>query len=146
MNLIMSELMLLLYLSVASAMDLKWKRIENSYIILGICTGLCLSLMEGGGYMAVNRIMELKDTLPFLLLYILRITGAGDVKLLMACSCFIGSRRLMDSSIWMLFSAGISAAIFKLGNYKIRGRSYIPLGPSILMGFSAYLLKGLMEG
>lgn len=123
----------------AAYMDLRYERIPNHLIILSFfLSGIfCIS---GHGVQAVPHYL-LSALMPLLVLYpFWRCPGgglaAGDIKLLMAVSSFLGLRKFMNCFICIFLIAAIPAVvrIFKSQNTGIR------LGLPILLGTLAGLL------
>ena len=133
-------LLLIFYLSIASAMDIKRRKIGNDWIIYGLISGLLLSSMDAGILGFVTSLKGILYPLPLIILYGFRLLGAGDIKLLMVCGSFLGIENLKGCLPLMLISAGISAIYFMiLNNWKLfrseAGISHhIPLAPAIFLG------------
>lgn len=113
------ELFLLLYLFTAVLEDFRSCKIPNWWILFGFSVGL-LSLLEKDVQLHLYYITGW--FLPFFLLilfYMIRVLGAGDIKLLMVVGLFLGRREILQVIAWSFFFGGIYALI-KL----IRGKCF----------------------
>lgn len=141
-------LLLMVYLFVAAAMDMVWRKVKNIWIIYGLVSGLVLSFLDSGlfgnggchlqmgsdglVYSFIGMIMPL----PLLYLYYYHIVGAGDIKLLMVVGSFLGVNNLFEAIIPIIICAGISAIITLIKNYQtlFKCKHYMPIAPAILSG------------
>ena len=147
-----TAVLLSLYLFVASAMDLCWRRVSNYWILYGLVSGFFFSFVDaglfgGGGFGLgmgspgiAGSLQGLIFSLPFMVLYAFRLLGAGDVKLLMVVGSFLGGRALYRCLPLMVIAAGFSALIFlKEKNKEMRnGFHLMPMAPSICLGLVMY--------
>jgi prepilin peptidase CpaA len=97
-------------LLVASALDLKARKIPNRLVYTGLILGiLCqISLPSGGGVWVSVQGMGLGLAI-FLPMYFLRAMGAGDVKLMAMVGSFTGPQLLIGSTLATLVSGGVMA-------------------------------------
>jgi prepilin peptidase CpaA len=113
------EIFLLLYLFTAVLEDFRSDRIPNWWILFGL--GMGVLSMAGEGRAAYADYIA-GCIIPFVLLivlYALRVLGAGDVKLFMVTGLFLGRKEILWVMVWSFVFGGIYAFI-KL----IRGRCF----------------------
>lgn len=94
--------------------DTKSYKIKNSVIISFVCAGLIVNYVYSGVSGVGDWIIGF--TLPILvlfILFILRMLGAGDIKLIATIGGILGIQFLIDSSIYILIAASIMA-LFKM--------------------------------
>jgi prepilin peptidase CpaA len=106
---------LMLLLCAAAWHDAKSFRIPNAIIATGVALGIALnsSLPEGLGFSAaaLGMLVGLVGLFP---LYLLRIWGAGDVKLMAVVGAFLGVPDLLGSLLISLLVGGILAVLVAL--------------------------------
>lgn len=92
--------------------DTKSYKIKNSFIVIFALAGLIVNCVEAGfsglNNWAIGLILPI--TLLFLL-FVLRMLGAGDIKLVAVIGGILGIRFLMDCSIYILVAAAIMALL-----------------------------------
>ena len=99
--------------AVAVWMDMKDASVDNGWILVSFISGILLQIVEKG---AKGSLVFLTGAaVPVLLLgilFIFRMIGAGDIKLLCALGGFLGPRTIMECMFYSLLAgAGISLAI-----------------------------------
>jgi prepilin peptidase CpaA len=108
-------------LSVAACCDVKNFRIPNTLTVPGVVLGIALNsaLPDGLGLTPAlsGFALALLGLLP---LYLLRIWGAGDVKLMAVVGAFLGPLGFFGSLLWSLVIGGVIAVVVA-GHHK-RGR------------------------
>lgn len=90
--------------------DTKSYSVKNSVILFFAAAGLIVNCVELGVTGLVNWLMGI--SLPILVLFvlfILRMLGAGDIKLIGVIGGLLGLDFLMKSSVYMLIVAGVMA-------------------------------------
>ncbi|WP_373211943.1 prepilin peptidase [Ruminococcus sp. 5_1_39BFAA] len=98
---------------VAMVLDLRTARVDNGWIVFCLGIGLAARLLEKGpgglwdGFMGI-----LLPAAVLGWLFLLRMLGAGDIKLLCALGSILGAAKILECIFFsMLIGAGISAAI-----------------------------------
>jgi prepilin peptidase CpaA len=100
-----STLPMLLLVAVAATCDLRIGKIPNALILVGLVTGLCLAVVDRGAEGLITALAGFG--LGFILLlpgYLMRFTGAGDLKLLTTLGVFSG-----PSTLLVIFSTSVVA-------------------------------------
>lgn len=97
---------------IATAMDLKYMRISNRLIIIGLGIALVRRLFCEGMTGVLTGIFQI--SFPIIILYLLFLIGAlgaGDIKLFSVIGGFVNFKVL----VWCMVYAFIVAAVFSLG-------------------------------
>lgn len=97
---------------IATAMDLKYMRISNRLILIGLGIALVQRLFCEGIAGVLTGIFQI--SLPIIILYLLFLIGAlgaGDIKLFSVIGGFVNFKVL----VWCMIYAFIAAAVFSLG-------------------------------
>jgi len=96
------------FLILACSFDLKTFKIPNLLVLLFMITGLVFSFLEGGWHTLFSSLISLLITFAiFLPIWIIRIMGAGDIKLLMGISTFLGWQTAFSISYLAIIFAGL---------------------------------------
>jgi prepilin peptidase CpaA len=117
--------LLCVLLSMAAWFDAKSNRIPNNLVFLGAALGVLLNsvLPEGFGfasqlpgalgfvYAAYGLVIGLAVLLPF---YMLRVLGAGDVKLMSMVGAFVGPNAILNTVLITFIVGGILALLVAL--------------------------------
>ena len=94
-------------------MDFKDASVDNGWILFSFATGFLIQIIEKG--MKGAAIFLAGAAVPLLLLgilFIFRMLGAGDIKLLCALGGIMGPRTVMECIVYSLLAgAGISLAV-----------------------------------
>ncbi len=99
-------------LAVAAYEDLSDYRIRNELIITGWCIGLMYRLYYEGVTGIINWMVCVVSSVVLLFIfYLLRMFGAGDVKLLSVISGFIGTKNMLKVFVAALFIGSILSVI-----------------------------------
>lgn len=105
-------------LVIATAFDLKSRRIPNILILSGLILGLDVAGILGGATGLLHALagsgLALLLTFP---LYMLRIFGAGDVKLISVVGAFLGSGQIL----WALLTIFVAGGVLALTYAALRG-------------------------
>lgn len=81
---------------VAVCMDLRFYKIPNLCILVGIVSGLIMTCMSYSGVEMLETCIAMSVIfLTFYPFYLIGGLGAGDIKLLMMTACFIREKRLI---------------------------------------------------
>lgn len=120
----------------AAICDAKTFKIPNQLVILGLITGLYLSLTKSGAlglkFFCFNAIW------PVILLYLLFILGglgAGDIKLFSVMSTMVGPMLTAKTVLFSIFLAGSVALSFCIKERRIVSRK---------LHYSYYILSGYL--
>ncbi len=119
------EFFLLLYLFTAVLEDFRCRKVPNWWILFGFSIGLVSLLEEKNPYYYYIT----GCLLPFFLLmvlYIIRILGAGDIKLFMVVGLFLGRKEILYVIGWSFLFGGIYA-LMKLFREKSFRQRFIYL-------------------
>lgn len=113
---------LVLLLAVAVVSDARWRRIPNVLVLVALLAGLlfhALGPKVGAGGLFSNQPGALGGLLAlcgvlvgfllFLPMYLLRVLGAGDVKLFAAVGAFAGPAATVNLAICVLLAGGLLA-------------------------------------
>ncbi|MBS3996675.1 MAG: prepilin peptidase [Hydrogenophaga sp.] len=114
---------LMLLLTIAVVSDIRQRRIPNVLVLVTLVAGVLFhslgpqasgagglfSMQPGplGGWRALGG--ALAGLLLFLPFYVLRLLGAGDVKLLAAVGAFAGTAAFLNIALWVLLAGGVLA-------------------------------------
>jgi len=107
----------------AVAFDLRSRRIPNRLVLAGIGTAFALHAiaaitgsLELAGHAWWAPLAGLATGFAVLLpLYLLRATGAGDVKLMAMVGTFIGAPAVLNAALCTLVAGGLLSLVFMLG-------------------------------
>ena len=94
-------------------MDLREEAVDNSWVLFSIMAGFLLQLLEKGPKGMIIFLTGAAVPLILLgILFIFRMLGAGDVKILCALGGIMGPRTVTECIVYSLLAgAGISLAI-----------------------------------
>ncbi|SCW66292.1 Type IV leader peptidase family protein [Lachnospiraceae bacterium C10] len=114
MQLDLGEGLLVSYLAAVTVADLKWKRIPNEMILLGIWTGGCVSLSTlGVKGIGVSVMKGIATLLLLYVLYLIHALGAGDIKLYAVIAMYPGNVRI-QSVVYFSFLTGALAGLVRM--------------------------------
>ena len=100
---------------VATACDVASRRIPNPLIASSLGCALLLAVVLGGINGFLTSLMGLGVGMAVLLpLYALRVTGAGDVKLLGVVGAFLGPHGALAAGVWTFFAGAVLGVIWLL--------------------------------
>jgi prepilin peptidase CpaA len=106
---------LVVLLCLAAWYDAKSFRIPNAIIVTGVTLGIALNSFVPAGLgfssAAIGMLLGLIGLFP---LYLLRIWGAGDVKLMAVVGAFLGATGLLGSLLVSMVAGGILAILVAL--------------------------------
>jgi prepilin peptidase CpaA len=123
-------------LLVASYHDIKCRRIPNWLQVLGYGIALAGALSAGRDSVVEAIGGALVGLLAFLPFYLLKMLGAGDVKLLSVVGAFLGVKGVLASALFSVLWGGVVAII-----YVLTGASRtLPYAMAILIGVSTYVI------
>jgi prepilin peptidase CpaA len=111
-------------LAIAAYSDVRTYRIPNVVTVPGMLLGIALNgtLVHGAGFTSsmYGCLFALAGLMP---LYVLRVWGAGDVKLMAMVGAFVGSGSLFGALLGSLLAGGITAVV--VAWHRKRGRLLI---------------------
>lgn len=116
------ELSLLLLLALAS--DIKTYKIKNTIIIVFIAVGLMTNFVFNGlDGMLVSLLAAALPVILLIILFALRMLGAGDIKLFCAVGAISGVEFVLYDMAYSFIAGGVIAIIFMLLKNNFRQRS-----------------------
>jgi prepilin peptidase CpaA len=99
-------------LLLATASDIRSRRIPNWLVLVGVSTGMAWRTWAEGGAGALDSIEGMATGAAlFLPFYVLRVTGAGDVKLMGAVGSFLGPQSMLGAALYALAAGGLLALL-----------------------------------
>jgi prepilin peptidase CpaA len=114
---------LLLLLLAAAWSDIRSRRIPNILVFPGAIAGVLLHVLlpqEAGGLGILGSLAGWGTGLALLLpLYLLRIMGAGDVKLMAMTGAFLGAQATVGALLCVLLAGGVLALAAALWQGKL---------------------------
>lgn len=121
---LMSNLLLAAILLSAVIVDLRCRRIPNTLVLAGIALALAMhasSIASGRAPLAGaawwSPLAGMATGFALLLpLYLLRATGAGDVKLMAMVGTFVGTPTVLTAALYTLLAGGLLSLAFMLGH------------------------------
>ena len=106
----MRTTVLLITLAIAVRQDLRSRRIPNELIVPAAMAALFLAMMLDGGIGLWQTLFGgLLGFLCFLPLYLLRVMGAGDVKLMTVVGMLVGPGRIIPVLLAVFVAGGVLA-------------------------------------
>jgi prepilin peptidase CpaA len=135
---------LVVMLLAAAATDLHSRRIPNWLTYGGAIAGLAISLGSNGPGPAWPSAMAglLAGLAVLLPLHVLRVLGAGDVKLMAAAGVFLGPVDVLYAALFTFIAGGVAALVFVAWR-----RSFGPLAANlrsiVFAGFARAPLTGV---
>lgn len=107
-------------LAIAVWTDLRQRRIPNRLVLAGLGVALALSVAPGGIGLR-NALLGMCMGLALLLpLHLLRVMGAGDVKLMAAVGAFVGPQPVLMVVLLTLLAGGVLALGMALRLHQMR--------------------------
>ena len=110
-------------LTVAVVYDFTTEKIPNELIIIGLISGLAYRLLCGKDISVGKLMLDLFFPLIlFFLFFVLRLFGAGDIKLLMVCGLFLGTNNNLRCICLALAVAAMNGLLRLFIHGKFRKR------------------------
>lgn len=109
------------FLLAAVFTDMACRKIPNRLVLAGMIAGLLVQafLPGGDGFLSAFKGLLFGFGL-FLPLYLLRVMGAGDVKLMAMVGCFTGSPAIFGVVLCTLLAGGVLSLAFSLKMKAVR--------------------------
>lgn len=115
---------LLLLLLIAAWQDVRHYRIKNTLVITGALVAVIAHTMLPAGLGFDTALLGWLTGLALLLpLYLLRMMGAGDVKLMAMTGAFLGPQAVMIACLYILITGGVLSIIVALWRGQFSGLS-----------------------
>ena len=130
---------------VAVVYDLRFRKIPNRLILIGLGAGLLWRVLLEGATGIVTGLLSF--LLPILFLYfffLLGALGAGDIKLFSIIAIFLNVKQILWCGLWMFIIGGIWSLICVIHNLLCRKREKIdtiPFSVAILGGLAIAILQ-----
>ena len=116
------QIFLILYLLTAVLEDFHSRRIPNWWIVFGFTIGSLFLLGERANPYHYYAIGCLIPFFLLILLYGIRVLGAGDIKLFMVIGLFLGRVEILHVIAWSFLFGGIYALIRMIRRKSFRQR------------------------
>ena len=117
----LSNVLLLILVSLSAAFDAKERRIPNKITFMGIIVGLLFNLITGGGTGLLNSFLGLLAGIAiFFIPFAVGGMGAGDVKLMGAIGALMGWRFSMETAFYSAFVGGLMVLVYLVYTRKMR--------------------------
>ena len=131
-------------LAAATAHDIRSRRIPNAVVALGMLAGAAVAMMPFG--IGIDRAAEgiVVGLLAFMPLHLLRVMGAGDVKLMSAVGAFVGWPGAIVIAVYALAAGGLISLVVAIASRdKWRAFAGVPSRPNRLrVPFAAAIAAG----
>lgn len=113
---VLSGLVLALALAVAVWQDIKIRKIPNKVILMGTASAITLhavqsASVQGALVSLAGLLVGLLLLLPF---YVLKVLGAGDVKLMAMVGAFVGTPAVIGVTLLTMLAGGVLALVLAL--------------------------------
>ncbi|MFT5532860.1 MAG: prepilin peptidase CpaA [Burkholderiaceae bacterium] len=113
-----NTILLVLVLVMATATDLRSRRIPNWLVLFGLALSLWLKITAGDvSAWGLGLLIGFGSFIP---LYALRAMGAGDVKLMAVVGAFLGPLSALGAVAATLLAGGVLAIVVALANGSLR--------------------------
>lgn len=110
-----NDYILFLFLLIALYTDVKYKKLPNWLTVTGMAVGLVYHLLTGGADGIIFSVLGLLvGGGIFLILYVFRALGAGDVKLFAAIGAIVGVEVVLYLMMYSVVVAGVIGVIILL--------------------------------
>lgn len=99
--------------------DMTMRKIPNSLVLWGVITAVVLSMTPKGIGLGYALAGGTSGFLIFLFLYLFKMVGAGDVKLVAATGMFIGWSDMANVCVSILIAGGVVSIFWAILNSKL---------------------------
>ena len=114
--------LLLVWLMIAVYQDIRYYRIPNALVLSGALVGIVLNTLYPPEADTLGLLTSLSGLIVGLIvllpLYLLRVMGAGDIKLMAMVGAFVGPAAMLSVTLYVLLAGGVLA----IGLLLLRGR------------------------
>lgn len=117
--------------------DWRMRKIPNTLVLWGVFTALVLSLTPRGIGPEAALLGGLTGFLVFLLLYVFKMVGAGDVKLIATVGLFVGWPDMAKVCLAILLAGGLLSIAWGLWTSQL---------PTVLKNLHAGLMQHIRAG
>ncbi|MDR4519947.1 MAG: prepilin peptidase [Nitrosomonas sp.] len=113
-----------LFLLMAAWQDIRHYRIQNTLVITGALVAVIAHTALPGGLGFYTALLGWLIGLALLLpLYLLRVMGAGDIKLMAMTGAFLGPQAVVIACLYILITGGVLSVIVALWRHQLPGLS-----------------------
>jgi len=114
-------------LAAAAWMDIRTRRVSNYLVGFGIIIGFVFHLAEYGWVGSICFFIRIfVPVLVFYLFFLMRVLGAGDIKLFSVISSFIGLKKLAEVIVYSFLVGAVFSFIVLIRNHNLLERlSYV---------------------
>lgn len=140
-------ILLAVLLTAAVVSDIRTYRIPNALNALGCLTGMTYGVASGGvGGLCRSFMGIIVPAALLMVLFVLRVIGAGDIKLLSAIGAFVSLDIIKIIVISFVLTAlyGIGTVVLGYCRHSKRGFTKIHLSIPIMFGTILYLAGGIL--
>ncbi|MCR5734941.1 MAG: prepilin peptidase [Lachnospiraceae bacterium] len=131
----MKIILLLIICVIAAVMDMITLKVNNLLILTGFFAGLGCSFLDGGMHSLVISLTG--ACIPILILmipFILRLFGAGDIKLLSVIGVFMGPEDVFYTMFYAFLAGALIVIVRYIINLNSRKDDRIPFALPVLIG------------
>lgn len=144
------KLMLVLLVAIAVIFDLRQRRIPNWLVLGGFFIGLVgVLLLDGWVALGNSLVASLLGVLAFLPFFLLRMVGAGDVKLFGMVGSFVGTAGLLPIWFYTVLAGGVLgiASVLLAGTFPrfIQNLRLLLISLVYRSGANGVSLRGMAE-
>ncbi|MCR4740508.1 MAG: prepilin peptidase [Lachnospiraceae bacterium] len=119
----------------AAVMDLITLKIKNSLIVAGIVSGFGFSFSEGGVHsLSLSLLGACIPVMLFFIPFMLRLFGAGDVKLFSMIGVFTGPKDIFCIILYSFLAGGLICIIRYMVTFREKGSVRIPFALPAFIG------------
>ena len=128
-------IILLILCLTAAVMDMITLKVNNSLIITGCLTGLFYSFHENGIHsLALSLLGALIPVLLLFIPFILKLFGAGDIKLFSMIGVFLGPSDILLAILYAFLAGAIIGTLKYIISFNERGPHKIPFALPTFLG------------
>lgn len=114
---------LFVILSIAAWMDIRTKRVSNCLVGFGLFFGFIFHIVKYGWMGSIYFIIRIfTPVLVFYLFFLMRVLGAGDIKLFSVISSFIGLKGLVQIIVYSFLTGAVFSLIVLVHNRNLSVR------------------------